>query len=237
MNTYQLKPPFFVVNPKSYLYGEAIYSLARKADELAARTQTDVLFTAQLIDLPHIIETCPHLIACAQMMESLYPGRGMGKVLPEALAAAGVRATFLNHAENPLSMHELARSVARAREVGLLSVVCADSVEEGEVLAALKPDVMVCELTDLIGTGQTADEAYMRASTAAVKRISPQTLVLQAAGISSGADVYEAIRCDADGTGGTSGIVAAEDPEATLEEMFAALVQAREDFFQGGVRV
>ena len=151
-----LRTPFFVVNPKSYLYGDDILALAKKTDELAEKYDFDVLFTAQLIDLPRIIAECPHLIPCAQHMESLKPGRGMGRVLPEALAAAGVRATFLNHAENPLTAHELAAAIARADEVGILTVVCADSVEEGEWIAALGPDVMVCELTGLIGTGRAA---------------------------------------------------------------------------------
>lgn len=225
-----LRKPFFVVNPKSYLYGEDIYALARKADELAARYDLDCLFTAQLIDLPHIIAECPHLIPCAQAMESLKPGRGMGHILPEALAAAGVKATFLNHAENPLTIHELAATIARANELGILTVVCADSVEEGAAIAGLHPDVMVCELTSLIGTGTVAGEDYMRGSTEAVKAVSPETLVLQAAGISSGENVYDAIRYDADGTGATSGIVAAPDPAQRLEEMFAALDRARTDF-------
>ena len=112
----------------------------------------------------------------------------------------------------------------------ILTVVCADSVEEGEWIAGLEPDVMVCELTSLIGTGQVAGEDYMRGSTEAVKRVSPSTKVLQAAGISSGQNVYDAIRYGADGTGGTSGIVAAADPFATLDEMFEALDRARTDF-------
>ena len=103
----------------------------------------------------------------------------MGRVLPEALAAAGVRATFLNHAENPLTAHELAAAIARADEVGILTVVCANSVEEGERFAALGPDVMVCELTGLIGTGRAAGEDYMRASTEAVRAVSPNTKVLR----------------------------------------------------------
>ncbi|MBE6469397.1 MAG: triose-phosphate isomerase [Coriobacteriaceae bacterium] len=230
MDRTTLRTPFFVVNPKSYVYGADALSLARKLDELACRYDVDVLFTAQLIDLPVIIGACPHLIPCAQHMDSLAPGRGMGHVLPEALAEAGVKATFLNHAEKPQSAHELARAIARAREVGLLSVVCADSVDEGRWIAHLEPDVMVCELTDLIGTGRAADEAYMRDSTDAVRGISPGTKVLQAAGISCGADVYRAIACGADGTGGTSGIVSADDPFATLEEMFEALDRARADF-------
>ena len=46
----------------------------------------------------------------------------------EALAAAGVRATFLNHAENPMTVGELAKTIVRAREVGILTCVCADSI-------------------------------------------------------------------------------------------------------------
>ena len=230
MEKVQLRTPFFVVNPKSYLYGEEILKLAKYTDQLAEKYDFDVLFTAQLIDLPHIIDECPHLIPCAQNMESLKPGRGMGHVLPEALAAAGVKATFLNHAENPATAHGLAATIARANELGILTVVCADSVEEGEWIAGLEPDVMVCELTSLIGTGQVAGEDYMRGSTEAVKRVSPSTKVLQAAGISSGQNVYDAIRYGADGTGGTSGIVAAADPFATLDEMFEALDRARTDF-------
>lgn len=232
MEKTHLRSPFFVVNPKSYLYGEELLALAKHTDALAEKYDFDVLFTAQLIDLPRVIDACPHLIPCAQYMESLKPGRGMGHVLPEALAAAGVKATFLNHAENPSGVHELAATVARANEVGILTVICADSVEEGEMLAALKPDVMVCELTSLIGTGQVAGEDYMRASTEAVKRVSPETKVLQAAGISTGEDVYNAIKFGADSTGGTSGIVAAEDPFATLDEMFEALDRARTDFYK-----
>ena len=230
MEKFKLRKPFFVVNPTSYLYGEEIYKLAKKTDELAEKYDFDVLFTAQLIDLPKIIADCPHLVPCAQFMESLKPGRGMGHVLPEALAAAGVKATFLNHAENPSTVHELAATIARANEVGILTVVCADSVEEGQMIASLEPDVMVCELTSLIGTGQVAGEDYMRGSTEAVKAVSPNTQVLQAAGISSGQNVYDAIKYGADGTGGTSGIVAAEDPFATLDEMFEALDRARTDF-------
>lgn len=232
MEKYPLRTPFFVVNPKSYLYGDEILALAHKADELAEKYDFDVLFTAQLIDLPRIIAECPHLIPCAQHMESLKPGRGMGHVLPEALATAGVKATFLNHAENPCTAHELASTIARANEVGILTVVCADSVEEGKWIAALEPDVMVCELTSLIGTGQVAGEDYMRASTEAVKAVSPKTKVLQAAGISTGQNVYDAIKYGADATGGTSGIVAADDPFATLDEMFEALDRARADFHQ-----
>lgn len=124
MEKHKLRSPFFVVNPKSYLYGEDLRKLAVKTDELCEKYDFDCLFTAQLIDLAWVAEHCPHLIPCAQNMESLRPGRGMGHILPEALAAAGVKATFLNHAENPMTVHELASTIARANEVGILTCVC-----------------------------------------------------------------------------------------------------------------
>ncbi len=224
-----LKRPFFVVNPKSYLYGDELRALAKKTDELCEKYDFQCLFTAQLIDLAWVADNCPHLIPCAQNMESLKPGRGMGHILPEALAAAGVKATFLNHAENPLTIGELAKTIIRAREVGILTCVCADSVEEARAIAELHPDIMTCELNSLIGTGQMGDENYIRQSTAAVKDVSPETMVLQAAGISTGQDVYNAIWFGGDATGGTSGIVAAADPFATLDEMFEALDRVRAD--------
>lgn len=233
MGNVVLQRPFFVVNPKSYLYGQELYKLAKKVDELCEHYNFQSLFTAQLIDLPWVIQNCPHLIPCAQTMESLKPGRGMGHVLPEALAAAGVRATFLNHAENPLTINELASTIMRAKEVGILTCVCADSVEEARAIAQFKPDIMTCELTSLIGTGHIASEEYIRESTKAVKEVSPDTMVLQAAGISTGQDVYDAIMYGGDATGGTSGIVAAKDPFATLDAMFEALDRARRDIKKG----
>ena len=224
-----LKRPFFVVNPKSYLYGEELHQLAKKTDELCESYNFQSLFTAQLVDLPWVVKNCPHLISCAQSMESLKPGRGMGHVLPEALVAAGVKATFLNHAENPVTIGELAKTITRAREIGILTCVCADSVEEARAIAELHPDIMTCELNSLIGTGHIAGPDYIRTSTEAVKSISPNTMVLQAAGISTGQDVYDAIYYGGDATGGTSGIVCAEDPIAKLDEMFGALNRVRGD--------
>ena len=74
MEKFKLRKPFFVVNPKSYLYGEGRLQ-ARQEDGRALREVRLRLFTAQLIDLPKIIADCPHLVPCAQFMESLRRAR------------------------------------------------------------------------------------------------------------------------------------------------------------------
>lgn len=224
-----LRTPHFSCNPKSYLWGDKLRALADKAEACCIAYDLDCIFTAQLVDLPYIVEHCPHLTPMAQTIDPLKPGRGMGAVLPEALADAGVRAAFINHAERPRTLHDISECIRRCNEVGLLSMVASDSIDDARAVAQLHPDLMVCELTSLIGTGQVADKAYMRNSRKAVKAISPKTLVHQGAGIHCGQDVYETIMLGADGTGATSGIVCADDPCAMLEEMMAALARARDD--------
>lgn len=77
-----IRTPFFVVNPKAYLYGEKALELARCADRLAEQYDLDVFFTGQLVDLPALKRETKHLIITAQHMDGLRPGAGMGHVLP-----------------------------------------------------------------------------------------------------------------------------------------------------------
>jgi len=159
-------------------------------------------------------------------MDPLAPGRGLGSVLPEAVKAAGAVGVMLNHTEKQLTLAELRACILRAEETGLFSIVCADSIAEASAIAHLAPDIIVCEPSELIGTGQTSDEEYVRASTEAVRSVNPDIQILQAAGISSGSDVYKVIRAGAEATGTTSGIMKAADREAMVYEMLGAVRRA-----------
>ena len=153
-----VKKPFFIVNPKSYLYGDDAVKLAKIADEIAAEKHLDCLFTGQLIDLPRIKAATSHLIITAQHMDPLLPGRGMGHVLPEALKAADVEAVVLNHAENPLEIGVLDKTITRAKAVGLMTVVCSDTPSESRAIASLSTGADVKKVLALgaDGTGGTS---------------------------------------------------------------------------------
>ncbi len=222
-----LRAPFLIVNPKAYLYGAATLELALLVDELAGGFGIDTLFTAQHVDLRILVERTSNLIVTAQHLDPITVGRGMGLVLPEALAAAGVGAVVLNHAEHPVGLARLDESIRRARQVGLLSVVCADSDAQCRSVAMLGPDVVICEPTGQIGTLQMDDLAYAERTTRLVKQVDPGILVIQAAGVASGADVARVLELGADGSGGTSGIIAHPDWREILTEMYAALAAHR----------
>lgn len=221
--------PFLVVNPKSYLYGEASLALARAADSAAEKTGLRIYFTCPFADIRYIRQNTRRIIVTAQHMESLKPGRGMGHVLPESLKEAGADALFLNHAENPLTVAELSKCIDRAHGLGMTTIVCADSVREGAAVAMLGPDILLCEPTDLIGTGKVAGDEYTLETIEKIHAIDPEIEIMIASGVSTAADVYNIIRLGADGTGATSGILNAPDPGACVYEWAQAVLRGYAD--------
>ena len=121
------------------------------------------------------------------------------------------------------------KTIKRADEVGLGTIVCADTVEDVKKIAMMGPNLIVAEPTELIGTGKTSDTSYVTDTIKMVNEINPDIMVLQGAGISNGTDVYNMIKCGAQATGSTSGIIKAADPYAMVEEMLYNLRKAGDE--------
>ena len=222
----KLEPPFFEIGPKNYLYGDQILDLARIADEAAAKFDVRVIYTTPYADIRRVAENVKNLKVFAPHMDDIPVGRGLACVLGESLKAAGAVGVMLNHAERPLPSSTLVRTLNRARELDLMTIVCADSMAETRAIAQMHPDLMITEPTELIGTGVAADMSYVATSVDAIMNIDPNIGILVGGGISNGTDVYNTIMAGADATGSSSGIVKAADPGAMVYEMLEALRQA-----------
>ncbi len=233
---YKIRPPFFEIGPKAYLYGENMLKLALAVDASAGRYDVDVIVTPQYTDIRLLAEHTRRIHVYAQHMDFLPPGRGLGSVLPEAVKAAGAVGVMLNHAEKKLTLEEIEKTIARADEVGLATIVCADTLEEIEAVARMSPNLIVAEPTALIGTGVTSDSDYVTGTIEIVRRINPEIMVLQGAGIKDGSDVYRVIAAGAQATGSTSGIIKAPDPAVMADEMLAALRRAWDERTGGNRR-
>ena len=220
-----IRTPFLIVNPKAYLGSADTLKLARLTDELAGQFDVDVIFTAQHVDLRLVAEHTSNLIVTAQHMDPLVRAVAWASSCPTA--GGGRRPCGgAQPRRAPATLAVLDETMQRAREVGLLTIVCADLTPvPGDRRDG--PDLMICEPTANIGTGQMDAGDYIERTTRIVKDVDPSILVIQAAGISSGADVAAALRQGADGSGGTSGIVTHPDWRAILTEMFTAVQQHR----------
>mgnify|MGYP001426036640 CR=1 FL=1 len=225
----KLRPPFFEIGPKSYLYGKQILDLAKAADAASKKYDIDIIFTTPCADIRMVAEETENIFVIAPHMDPLTVGRGLADILPESIKAAGAVGVMLNHCEKPLSFSVLRQTIKRADEVGLITIVCADSIVEAKAVALLEPNVIVAEPTELIGTGKPCSMDYVQASKEAIKSINPEILVLNAAGISSGEDVYNVIFAGAEATGSSSGIIKAPDSAAMIDEMIHAVRQAWND--------
>lgn len=221
----KITKPFLMLNTKSYLYGEELYDLAKHADKLVEKFNFDFFMTVPATELYRISQMVKNVIVTAQHMDPLPLGKGMGKITAESIIQAGAQAVVLNHAENPLTFEVLENTLQRARESNLLTIVCADTFQEAEQIAKLKPTIILCEPTELIGTGQISDENYIKQSNEVVKKVDSDILVMQGAGITSEKDIYRNLELGADGNGVTSGVVAAKDPKEILSKIFKVTSQ------------
>lgn len=227
---YHISTPFFEFGPKAYLYGEELLALMKKIDEFAQKYDMDVLADVQTTDLRLIAEnTSDRIHVYAQHMDSIPVGRGMGTILPEAVKATGAVGVMLNHAECKLTLDELREAVKRADEVGLATIVCADTEDEIRAVAEMNPNIVVAEPSELIGTGIAVGREYVDACIKLVKSVNPEIMVLPSAGISCGQDCYNIIKAGAEASGSSSGICKAADPAAMAEEMMAAVRAAYDE--------
>jgi triosephosphate isomerase len=224
----EITPPFFEIGPKAYMFGDKVLDLARKADALGRRYGVQVVITPQYVDVALVARAVRTALVFAQHMDSLERGRGVGSVLPEAVKAAGASGVLLNHVERRLPRDELARTIRRADEVGLATMVCADDARDAVSIAELGPNVIIVEAPVLIAGGRRdgSGHAAIAAANEAIWRVNPEIRVLHGAGITGPRDVYDVIAAGAQGTGSSSAIFTADDPRAVLGEMIRAVREA-----------
>lgn len=224
-----IQPPFFEIGPKNYLYGDQILDLASYAEEASCKYDVRVIFTTPYANIEKVARMAKKLYVFAPYMDSEPVGRGLANVLPESLFAAGASGVMLNHAERPLSLAQLYKTIQRARQLNMLSIVCADSIPETRAAASLSPDLMVTEPAELIATAHAADSSYVKTSVETILSVNPDIGILVGGGIGSGEDAYRVISAGADATGSSSAIATAADPKAMICEMLEAVRAAWDD--------
>lgn len=228
-NRLTIKPPFFEIGPKNYLFGEEILKLAFAADKASEKYDVDILFTTPYADIRTVSKNTKSLHIFAPHMDCDPVGLGLANILPESLKAAGAIGVMLNHTEKPLGFEVLNNTIKRANELNLVTNVCADSVKDIQNIARLNPYIITAEPAELIASRSGVNLEYASEACRVVREINPNIYVLIGAGIKDGGDVYNAIMAGADASGSSSGIVKAENPISMMNEMVGAVRQAWND--------
>jgi len=207
------------VNFKTYQEGtgEKAAKLAKICQTVAQKTSLEIIPLVQTADLFRL--SCQALTVWAQAVDDIGFGANTGRVLPEAILAAGAEGVLLNHSENKIPTQIMGTLLPRCRKLGLKSLVCAESIEEAREIEKFKPDYLAYEPSEFIGS-QTA--SVSSAKPEVIKEFIKQIKslpVLVGAGIHSQKDVKIALELGAKGILVSSSIVLARAPQKKLIDL------------------
>ena len=222
-----MKLPVLFINFKTYgeATGENAVKLASLAQKISAKYKKNLVIVAQPTDISAISKL--GVVVFAQHVDDVSYGSNTGFILPESIVAAGAKGTVLNHAEHKLNDELLERTIARAKNAGLLVMACAETTERAKKIASFKvrPDYIAIEPPELIGGNISVSTAKPEIISNTVKSVTSiaNIPVITGAGIKNGHDVKKAIQLGCKGVFVASGIVKAANKKKAIEEIVSAL--------------
>lgn len=211
------------VNYKTYEEGtgQKALELTKILEEVAHEYQIKVIPVVQAVDIKEIVSSSA-LEIWTQKIDGVEFGAHTGSVIAEAVLEDGAVGTFLNHSENKfITFEELAKASDRAKEVGLKTLIFADSVEELKNICSLTPNFIAYEPPEFIGSATTSvaearpeiiKEASEIAKTAGIP-------LVVGAGVHSQNDVRKCLELGAVGVAVASDILKADDPKKELRDL------------------
>jgi triosephosphate isomerase len=221
------RKPLIVINFKTYAEGTGknALKLAKVAEKVSEETGVYIAVAPQFTDMAAIASETS-LPVFSQHIDPVTYGSNTGHILPEAVKEAGAVGSIINHSERRLSFSVIEAAVRRAREVGLISLVCADTPKNSSVAALFRPDIVAVEPPELIGTGIPVSKArpeVVAETVALVRQLNKDVTILCGAGINKGEDVAAALKLGTEGVLVASGVVKAKDQRASLLDLVEGL--------------
>ncbi|MHA1301698.1 MAG: triose-phosphate isomerase [Candidatus Helarchaeota archaeon] len=228
-----LKIPVIILNFKTYpqAIGENAVKISKIVKKIAKKTNVNIIVAPQFADIYRIKKEAD-VVIYSQHIDPITPGSHTGHILPESVKDAGVVGTLLNHSERQLPDEVIKNSIEIGNKLGLEICVCAPSPEKSAELAKFNPDFVAFELPELIGTGvsiSTTEPDLVKTSVRKILDSNPNVIPLCGAGISSGEDVYAALKLGTKGVLLASAFVKAADPEKKLNELVDGVIKYQEN--------
>ena len=223
----KIATPAIIVNFKVYreVEGAKAVSVALACQKVGEESGVSVAVCPPMVELSRVAAAV-NIPVLAQHVDARKPGSNTGWITAEMVASAGAAGTLLNHSEHRLEITDLKNSVAACRANGLISVVCADSVETSGAVAFFKPDFIAVEPPELIGGDISVTSArpeVVSDAVHAVHRVDADIPVLCGAGVKTGKDVRAALDLGAKGVLLASGVVKASDVTKALFDLVSGI--------------
>lgn len=209
-----------LINTKAYSQatGEEFQKLldaCKSLEKKAKANNVEIIIIPQFPDIKDSISQ--NITTFSQHIDNISPGSHTGFISPDNLLSIGVKGTLLNHSEHRISKDVLKDSITKAKEIGLLTCVCAQTPQEIEEIVLMEPDYIAYEPPELIG-GDVSVTTKPKSITQALS-FSNSTPLLVGAGVKNSDDVSKAVELGTKGVLVASGIVKADNKKQAIEEL------------------
>jgi triosephosphate isomerase len=226
-----IKTPVIVINYKVYntSFGNSALSIAKAAEEVSTNTGVNIIVAPPATEIRTLASNVS-IPVYAQHVDPVDLGAYTGHIPPEAVKEAGAKGFIINHSERRIRVDEIARLVIKARNLGLNTLVCADTPEVAAALAVLNPDMIAIEPPELIGTGIAVSKAkpeIILSTVSRIRSVNNDVIILTGAGISTPEDVVKALELGTSGVLVSSAIMKAKDPKKIISEMAEAVISRK----------
>ena len=203
--------PILITNFKCYQEstGARAVELAKLHERVANELGVNVAVVGMSLDLP-MLAMSVSIPVLAQHLDGVGWGAFTGLVPVEVARSVGIDGAMLNHSERRISDSDIERALERMKAQNMLSLVCAETLEEGAKFAAMGADFIAIEVPELIGGDVSVSTAKPELISEAVVKIGAGKVIV-GAGIKTAEDVRKALSLGAAGVfgGGGLGVTAA----------------------------
>ncbi len=216
---------FVLFNLKTYAesFQRNALALLKAVESAAENTEHQLVFCPSTLDAGWMAserkKSKPLLFA--QHADGSGFGAFTGSVPLSGLKQLGFEGTLLNHSEKKLPHATLKQTVEAARELGLKTVVCADSIDEARKVAAFSPWAVAIEPPELIGSGVSVSSAQpdlVKKGVEAIRSVNRNVLPLVGAGVSTRNDFQLSLKLGAEGVLLASAFAKSKNPQKWLDE-------------------
>jgi len=222
-----LKLPIIIINFKTYksAIGENAVKLAKICEKVALKRKASIAVSVSAVDI-HRVSQAVSIPVLAEHIDDAEFGSNTGQILAEDVKSNGAVGTLLNHSEKRLESGVLKRSIARAKENKLITIVCATNAEEGRAVSSLNSDFIAVEPPELIGGKISVSSAEPELISDSVMKICGKKKcerVIVGAGVHNAEDIRVALKLGAVGALIASAVTKSDDPEKVLNDLVNGL--------------
>jgi triosephosphate isomerase len=196
--------------------GTNVIKLLKTAKKVSKKTKVPIIPCAQSTDIYRIKKELK-IEVWAQHCDPIDPGRNSGWISPYSLKKAGATGTVLNHGEHLVKPNLIKKTIKKAHQYGLKTLVICETIELAKKVSHWRPNFIAYEKAKLIAGPISMIDVEEKNIKKLAKAISQPLIV--GAGITCKTHVQKSIKAGAKGVILASAVVKAPSPEKKLLEL------------------